>query len=160
MAAALLCYPVNSLTVRPAKSWSLLWAVPANAGTHLSLTWIHTVSTRSVSETYVIHTDGSFRLLEMAFDHEGPNLPSSPERGTRWRMEGNKVIVTGYDLHLERLNFGVSPLGHRMAMGLRQLDLVESVGPDRFTIVTVERVPLIMILVSEVWQWRHRTSTS
>jgi hypothetical protein len=104
-----------------------------------------------VSETYAIDTDGSFRLLEMAFDHEGPNLPSFPEQGTTWRIEGNKVIVSGYDLRLDRLNFGVSPLGHRMAMGLRQWDLFAGVGPDRFTVVTVERVPLVMILVSEVW---------
>ena len=156
----LLCYPVTSLTVRPAKGWSLLWAVPAYAGADLRFTWIHTVSKRPVSETYTIDTDGSLRLLEMVFDHEGPNLPSSPEQGTTWRIEGNKVIVTGYDLRLERLNLGVSPLGHRMSVGLREWDLVAGIGPDRLTRVTVERIPLVLIVLAEVWQWRHKTSRS
>lgn len=156
----LLCYPVTSLTVRSAKGWSLFWAVPATAGTDLCFTWIHSVSKRPVSETYTIDTDGSLRLLEMAFDHEGPNLPSSPEQGTTWQIDGNKVIVTGYDLRLERLNFGVSPLGHRMAVGLREWDLVAGVGPDRLARVTVERIPLVLIVVAEVWQWRHKTSRS
>ncbi len=156
----LLCFPVTSLTVRPAKGWSLLWAVPAHACTDLRFIWIHTVSKRPVSETYTIDTDGSLSLLEMAFDHEGPNLPSSPEQGTTWRIERDKVIVTGYDLHLERLNFGVSPLGHRMSVGLHEWDLVAGVGPDRLARVTVERIPLVLIVVAEVWQWRHKTRRS
>lgn len=160
LAVGLLCYPVTSLTVRPAKGWGLFWAVPACAGTDVRFTWIHTVSRRPVSETYTIGMDGSLRLLEMAFDHEGPNLPSSPEQGTAWRIEGTKVIVTGYDLHLEQLNLGVSPLGLRMSVGLRECDLVAGVGPDRLARVTVERIPLVLIVIAEVWQWRHRTARS
>jgi hypothetical protein len=138
----------------------LLWAVPAHAGDDLRFIWTHTVSKRPVSETYSVEKDGSFRLLEMAFDHEGPNLPSSPEQGTAWRIEGNKVTVTGYDLRLERLNFGISPLGHRMSVGQLEWDLVAGVGPDRLTTVTLERIPLALIIVAEVRQWRHKTRRS
>jgi len=113
-----------------------------------------------VSETYTIDTHGSLRLLEMAFDHEGPNLPSSPEQGTAWRIEGTKAIVTGYDLRLERLNLGVSRLGHSMSVGLRECDLVAGIGPDRLARVAVERIPLVLILIAEGWKWPHRTTGS
>jgi hypothetical protein len=155
-----MCYPVNSLTVRPAKGWGLLWAVPAYAGMHLGFTWIHTVSKRPVCETYTIEPDGSLRLLEMVFDHEGPNLPSTQEQGTTWRIEHNKVIVTGYELHLDGLNFGVSPLGHRISVGRLEWDLVAGFDPDRLARVTVERIPLGLVVLAEVWQWRHKTRRS
>ncbi len=156
----LLCYPITSLIIRPATGWNLPWVVPAEAGDDLRLTWIHTVSKRPVSETYTIEADGSLRLREMVFDHEGPNLPSTSENGTRWQFEADKAIVTGYDLRLGRLNFGVCPLGHRISMGRLEWDLVAGFGPDRLARISFERTPLALIILAEVWQWQYRTRRS
>jgi len=90
--------------------------------------------------------------MEMVFDHEGPGLPSSPETGTKWRIEDGKVIVTGYSRCLERLHLGVSPFGHRLETSLWDWNLVIGIGSDRLASLTVERIPLILILLAEVRQ--------
>lgn len=99
-------------------------------------------------------------MTEMVFDHEGPGLPSNPEPGTIWRMQDGRVSVTGYSRCLEELNLGVSPFGHRLETGLRDCNLVSEVGPDRLARLAFERVPLILIVFAEVWQWRHSLSRS
>ncbi|MCA1960923.1 MAG: DUF1850 domain-containing protein [Desulfomonile sp.] len=155
---AVLCYPVAALTVRPARGWFPLWTVRARAGAELRLTWIHTVSRRPVAETFTIDQDGSICLREMAFDHEGPNLPSGPEDGTNWRIEEGRVVVTGYRRCFDQLNFAVSPLGHWLERDTRCWNLVADAGPDCQFRVTCQRIPLILIVWAEVLQWRHSMS--
>lgn len=157
---ALLCHPVTALTVRPARWSGLIWAVPAFSGAEFRLAWIHTVSRRAVSERYAIDADGRLCLREMIFDHEGPNLPSGPEEGTAWRIEEGRAIVTGYLRCADRLNLGVCPFGHCLEYGSWDWDLVAGVGPDRLIRVTLERIPLILIVLAEVRQWRHDTNRS
>jgi hypothetical protein len=157
---ALLCYPVTALTVRSSRDKGLLWAVPASTGAQFRLTWIHSVSKTPVSETYVISADAKLCLKEMVFEDEGPGMPSSPEGGTTWRIEGAKVFVTGYSSCLDRLALGVAPFGHRLQAGAWDMNLVAEIGPDRLVSVRIERTPLILIILAEVRQWLNRLSRS
>lgn len=159
VAAALLLFPVQSLTVRPARGWGLHWAVPVSPGTAVVLTWVHTVSRRPVYERYLVSPEGWLRLDEMSFDHPGANLPAGPEQGTRWRIERDRWIVSGYDLTLERLDLGVAPYGHTLRAVGREFDLIAGVGADRLIRVAVEREPLLHILWVEVRQWRATKRT-
>jgi hypothetical protein len=94
----------------------------------------------------------------MVFDHQGPGMPSSPEEGTVWRIEGPRVFVTGYATCLDRLNMGISPFGHWLEVGSRKLDLVNAFGSDRLVSLAIKRTPLISIIVAEVRQWRNSPS--
>jgi hypothetical protein len=154
LAVALLLCPVQALTVRPGRGGSLRWAVPVRAGATFTLTWIHTVSRRPVAETYRVASDGQLHLDEMVFDHPGANLPAGPEGGTTWRIERDRWVVTGYDLALPALHLGVGPYGHWLRVGCREWDLVAGIGPDRSIKLQVERVPLLLIILTEGWQWR------
>ncbi|HYG59318.1 MAG TPA: DUF1850 domain-containing protein [Symbiobacteriaceae bacterium] len=158
MAVALLFAPVQALTVRPARGSGLLWAVPASTGSALSLTWTHTVTRRPVSETYRVGPSRQLELETMVFDQFGPNLPSEPEPGTTWQLERDRIIATGYDRRFDTLWIGVGPLSHRLVVGGREWDLVAGVGPDRSVRIQVERTPLLLIIATEVWQWRTTRS--
>lgn len=160
LVAALLCVPVQAVTVRPARGSGLLWAAPAGAGTEVKLTWTHTVSRRPVSERYMVAADGRIHLQEMVFDHFGPNLPAAPEEGTSWQFTGDKVVVTGYQVALDQLLLGVAPFGHQLKVGGLEWDLLAGAGPDRAVRVTVEWEPLLLIILTEVWQWRNSISRS
>lgn len=160
LAAAVLCHPVSALTVRPARGWSVLWAVPVQPGDEMRITWTHSVSGWPVAEKFTILSDGRLCLVEMVFDHEGPNLPSWPEEETSWRFEEGRAVVTGYQRCLAGLNLAVSPFGHRMVTTGWNWDLVAAVGPDRLIRVECERIPLFLVYWAEVMQWRHRTIRS
>lgn len=112
------------------------------------------MSKRPVSETYIISADKKLCLTEMVFDHEGPGMPSSPEGETTWRIEGAKVFVSGYSSCLGRVDLGISPFGHHLQTGARDMDLVAEMGPDRLISLRIERTPLILIVLAEVWHWR------
>lgn len=153
LAVALTFIPVQAVTVRPARGGGLYWAAPAQAGTAFVLTWTHTVSRRPVTETYRVESDRRLCLQEMVFDHEGPNLPSAPEGSTVWRIENGKVHVTNYDLCLDRLNLGVAPFSHQLAVGARTWNMLAGVGPDRLVVLRAETEPWIMLMFTEVRQW-------
>jgi len=153
LAAALLALPVPALTLRPTRGSGLLWALPAGAGSRLRLTWTHTVTRRPVTEFYEVGEDARLHLLTMEFDEHGPNLPSAPEGGTTWTLEGGRIVVTGYEVALDRLDLGVGPLGHRLQVGRWELDLLAAIGPDRLIRLQAEREPLLLIIMSEVRQW-------
>ena len=87
-------------------------------------------------------------------------MPSALEGATAWRIEGAKAIVTGYSTCLDRLDLAVSPFGHRLRTGVRDMDLVAEIGPDRLIRVAIERTPLILIVFAEVWPWRNSLSKS
>lgn len=116
------------------------------------------MSKRPVSETYIISADKKLCLTEMVFDHEGPGMPSSPEGETTWRIEGAKVLVTGYSSCLGRLDLGISPFGHYLRTGARDMNLVAEVGPDRLISLRIERTPLILIVLAEVRHWQSSLS--
>lgn len=156
----LLFYPVTALTVRQAGGWFPVRAVPVSPGTEFRVTWIHTVSKRPVSETFLIDGESQLCLKEMVFDHMGPGLPSYSEDGTAWTLKDGKAMVTGYRRCLDRLNLGVSPLGHRLEVGDSNWDLVAGIGPDRLILVSVERTPMLLIVLAEVSRWRHSPSRS
>lgn len=80
-------------------------------------------------------------------------MPSSPESGTTWHIEGSRVVVTGYASCLDRLNLGVAPFGHDLEIGERHVNLVEAIGPDRLAVLEIERIPLILIAMAEVRHW-------
>lgn len=126
----------------------------------MRLTWNHSVSKRPVSETFVISADGKLCLKEMVFDHEGPGMPSSPEAQTTWRIEDGKVFVTGYSICLDCLDLGVSPLGHRLHVAGRDMDLKAEIGPDRLVSVAVGRTPAILIVLAEVRHWWYSLNRS
>lgn len=159
-AVALLCCPVQALTVRPGRGGGLYWAIPARPGAAFTLAWTHTVSLRPVTETYTIAPDRRLALAEMVFDQYGPNLPAGPEGGTTWRIERDRWVVTGYTFQLDRLNLGVGPFDHHLRVGGRDLDLVAAIGSERFIRITAEREPLLFIILTEVWQWRNTSSQS
>jgi hypothetical protein len=160
LVAGLLCYPVTALTVRRVGGLFPVRAVPVAPGAECRVTWIHTVSKRSVSETFLIDAENRLCLKEMVFDHEGPGLPSNPENGTAWTLMDGRVIVTGYRRCLERLHLGVSPLGHHLEVGDSFWDLVAELGSDRLILVSVERTPLLLIALAEVSRWRQSLSRS
>ncbi|HYF92669.1 MAG TPA: DUF1850 domain-containing protein [Symbiobacteriaceae bacterium] len=160
LAAALLLWPVQSLTVRPARGQGLHWAAPITAGGEFVLRWTHTVTRRPVAETYTVESDGRIRLMRMVFDQYGPNLPSAPEAGTVWQHGPEGITVTGYTERYERLSLGVGPIDHRLAVGGRELNLVTGVGPDRLIRIAVERQPRILLYILEVYQWRSSSSRS
>lgn len=160
LAAALLLWPVQALTVRPARGWGMHWAVPIRSGSEFHLAWTHTVTKGPVTETYRVEPDGMLRLMEMTFNQFGPNLPSEPEPGTTWRLEPTRIVVTGYDRRESPLVLGVGPISHTLTVGARQWDLVAGVGPDRSVRVQVERTPLLFLITSEVRQWRTVRSPS
>lgn len=152
-AVALLLFPLQAITVRPARGGGLLWAVPAGAGAEFSLTWIHSVNRRPVTETYRIGDGRRLRLVAMAFDHYGPNLPHAPEPGTTWQIGPDRILVTGYDRALPRLDLGVAPDRHRLQIGRVEWDLVAGAGSGRSLRLAVERLPVLVILLVEVRQW-------
>ncbi|BDG61623.1 hypothetical protein caldi_27130 [Caldinitratiruptor microaerophilus] len=154
-AVALLLFPSRALTVRGARDGDLIWAAPVRAGEEFRLTWIHTVTRRPVTETYAVTAGGRLRLVEMVFDQFGANLPHRPEGGTTWRIERDRIVVTGYDTVLDRLYLGVAPYGHWLQVGGREWDLLAGAGADRSVRLAAERLPFIRILVTEVWQWRN-----
>jgi hypothetical protein len=87
-------------------------------------------------------------------------MPSYPEGETTWRIEGGKVVVTGYSFSLGRLDLGVSPFGHRLQAGAWDMDLVSGIGPDRLVSVAIERISLIELSWAEVRQWRNSLNRS
>lgn len=160
LAAGLLCYPLTALTVRHIVGWFPVWAFPAASGDRFQLTWTHTVSQRLVSEAFFIDSRHRLCLKEMVFDELGPGLPSYSEDGTVWTFKDGKAVVTGYDRCWERLNLGVSPLGHRLEVADSNLDLVAEIGSDRLIIVSVERIPVVLVLLAEVSRWWSSPSRS
>jgi hypothetical protein len=160
LGVGLLCYPVTALTVRHVGGRFPVRAVPTAPGAEFRVTWIHTVSKRSVSETFLIDAKGRLCLKEMVFDEMGPGLPSYPEDGTAWTLKDGKVMVTGYHRCLERLHLGVSPLGHRLETADSHWDLLAGIGPDRLIIVSVERTPLLLMIFAKVSLWRGSPSAS
>jgi hypothetical protein len=134
--------------------------VLVSPGAEFRVTWIHTVSKRPVSETFLIDAESRLCLKEMVFDHEGPGLPANAEDGTAWTLKDGKATVIGYRRCLGRLDLGVSPLGHRVEVGDSRWDLVSDIGPDRLILVSVERTPLLLIFLAEASRWRHSPSTS
>lgn len=160
MVVALLCTPLQVLTVRPARGSGLLWAAPIRAGSEFGLRWTHTITRRPVAETYTVEPDGRLRLVQMVFDQFGANLPASPEPGTTWQLGPEGITVTGYTERFKRLNLGVGPYDHRLSVGSRELDLVTKVGADRLIRIGVERQPWIRIYLMEVSQWRSNLSRS
>jgi hypothetical protein len=124
--------------------------MPVAPGEEFRVTWIHTVSYRPVSETFLIDAESRLCLKEMVFDHEGPGLPAYSENGTTWMAKDGAIIVTGYSRCLERINLGISPIAHRLEVGKSHWDLIEEIGPDRLILVSVERTPLLLIVLAEV----------
>ena len=116
------------------------------------------MSKTPVSEMYVVNADGQLCLTEMVFEHEGPGMPSSPEEGTTWRIEGGKAFVTGYSSCLDRLDMGIAPFGHHLQTGAWDMDLVAEIGPDRLVSMKIERTPLIWIILVEGRPWRNNLS--
>jgi hypothetical protein len=159
LVAVALLWPVQALAVSPGRGPGLLWAVPAGSGAQFRLTWTHTVTLRPISETYEIQPDGRIHLLEMVFDAYGPNLPAGPEEGTVWRIERDRWVVTGYQLELDRLSLGVGPIRDRLQAGGLEWDLVAGAGAGRPVVLEVKRVPIILILLTEGWQWRNTQRT-
>lgn len=154
VAATFLLFPAEALTVRLTRGGGLLWAAPAVAGSEFTLTWTHSVTLRPVSETYQVGPSGQLILREMVFDHFGPNLPSEPERGTSWRIERDRIVVTGYSERYSQLNIGVASRDHTLRIGAWQWDLIAGVGPERLVRIQSERESLLFIILSEVRQWR------
>jgi hypothetical protein len=155
-----LLWPLQAVTVRPARGGRLMWAVPAGPGARATLRWTHTVTRWSVAETYAIEPDGRLRLAEMDFDQFGPNLPSAPEGATTWDIRPDGIHVTGYTDRFSQLNLAVGPFDHWLAEGARELDLVKAIGSEQLIRIRVEREPRIFIILSEVWQWRNSNSRS
>jgi hypothetical protein len=124
--------------------------MPVAPETEFRLTWIHTVSNRPVSETFLIDAESRLCLKEMVFDHEGPGLPAYSENGTTWTPKDGSIIVSGYSRCLERLNLGISPIAHRLEVGNFHWDLVAEIGSDRLILVSIERTPLLLIVLAEV----------
>jgi hypothetical protein len=116
------------------------------------------VSKTPVSEVYTVNNDGHLCLTEMDFEHEGPGMPSSPEEGTTWRIEGGKAFVKEYSSCLDRLDLGIAPFGHHLRIGALDMDLVAEIGPDRLVSVSIERLPLILIIFAEARPWLNRQS--
>lgn len=154
VAVALLFFPLEALTVRPARGPGLIWAVRAAPGERFVLRWTHTVTLRPVEEEYLVDPDRRLSLQQMVFDQYGPNLPAGPEGGTVWRVEADRWVVTGYDIHVDRLNLGLSHIDHRLRVGGRELDLIRAYRPNGLVRLQVERVPLIFLTMTEVWQWQ------
>lgn len=153
LALAILLFPVQALTVRQATDSGLLWAVAAGTGSEFRLSWQHSVSRQTVSEDYAVEAPGRVCLRRMVFDHEGPGLPAGPEDGLSWRFEGNRAIVTGYNLCLAGLDVRVAPFGHRLDAGGWNWDMLPEAGCDKLVRVTAEQVPLVLILYVRAWQW-------
>lgn len=154
VAVALLCYPVEALTVRLSRGSGLVWAVQAAPGDRFTLRWTHTVTLRPVEEEYAVGDDRLLHLRRMIFDHFGPNLPAGPEEGTVWQVEADRWVVTGYQIALDRLNLGLSHIDHRLIVGGRELDLIRATEPNGLVRIQQERLPVILIIWTEVWQWR------
>lgn len=154
VAVVLLCFPREALTVRPSRGAGLIWAVRAAPGDRFTLRWTHTVTLRPVEEGYEIGADRRLYLRQMVFDEYGPNLPAGPEEGTVWRVEQDRWVVTGYRIHVDRLNLGLSHIDHRLTAGGRELDLIRATEPNGLVRLQVERLPAIFIIWTEVWQWR------
>ncbi|MFZ5816094.1 MAG: DUF1850 domain-containing protein [Bacillota bacterium] len=153
VAVALLFLPVDVLSVRRSRGSGLVWAVRAGPGQSFTLRWTHTVTLRPVEERYEI-LEGRLHLRRMVFDQYGPNLPAGPEEGTVWRVEGDRWVVTGYRIAVEQLHLGLSHIDHRLVVGDRELDLLRAAGPNALVRLQAERLPLIMIIWTEVRQWR------
>lgn len=154
VAVALLCSPVEALTVRPTRGSGLIWAVRAAPGDRFTLRWTHTVTLRPVEEEYEVGEGRRLLLRTMRFDQHGPNLPAGPEEGTVWQVERDGWVVTGYQIDLDRLNLGLSHIDHRLRAGGRELDLIRAAGPNGLVRLEVERIPFIFMFVTEVWQWQ------
>ncbi len=153
-AVALLFTPVEALTVRPARESGLIWAVRTTPGARFTLRWTHTVTLRPVEEEYEVGVDRLLHLRQMSFDQYGPNLPAGPEEGTVWRVEPDRWVVTGYQIHLERLHLGLSHIDHRLLIGGRELDLIRADQPNGSVRIQMERVPFILIIAMEEWPWQ------
>lgn len=129
----------------------MLWAVPLAGGSEFRVSWIHSVSRRWVTERFRIDSQDRLCLHEMILDHEGPNLPSGREDGLTWRFRGDKAIVSGYALCLERLNLAVAPDGHRIEADRWEWDMLAAMGADRHVILSAERTPFV--LLAWCWLW-------
>lgn len=123
---------------------------PVVQGTEFHITWIHTVSNRPVRETFSIDATNRLCLKKMVFDHAGPGLPAYPEEGTTWTPSEGNITVTGYDRCLNRLHMAVSPISHRLEIGDFHWDLIAVFGEDRLTLISVERTPLLVLLLARV----------
>jgi hypothetical protein len=145
---AALGWPVSALTIRSSAALLPVLAITAAPEAELRITWIHTVSNRPVSEVYFVDNENRLCLREMVFDEIGPGLPAYPEHGTTWRFGDGKITVTGYNRCFERLYTGVSPIAHRLEAGKAAWDLAATVGSDRLIRISIERTPLILILLS------------
>jgi len=148
--AGVLCCPIPAVTVRPVGGSLPVLAAPAAEGTELRVAWVHTVSNRPVWETFSIDATNRLCLKKMVFDHAGPGLPAHPEEGTMWTYSEGAITVTGYDRCLDRLRIAVSPVAHRLEVGNTRWDLIEAFGEDRLILISVEKIPLLLLLPAKV----------
>ncbi|MGC8908177.1 MAG: DUF1850 domain-containing protein [Desulfomonilaceae bacterium] len=148
LCGAALVYPVTALTVRPTGGGLPFLARTAAPGDALRIAWIHTVSNRPVSELYAVDKENRLCLREMVFDEIGPGMPAYPEDGTTWRFADGKITATGYNRCFARLHTATSPMPHRIEMRKTVWDLLAKIGPDRLICIAVERIPLILILLT------------
>jgi hypothetical protein len=109
-----------------------------------------------VLETYTVDASGGIRLTAMVFDHEGPNLPHGPERGSTWNFLGPRVMVTGYSILLDEMNIAIAA-GQRLECGQWEWDMESAVGRDTPVRVRIERVPIICIQATRVLQSKTLT---
>ncbi|AFM24687.1 DUF1850 domain-containing protein [Desulfomonile tiedjei] len=140
-----LCLPIPSLVVRSSGTNDVLWAVPVLQGSVFRITWTHSVSRRVVSEDYVIGSDGRLCLRRMTFDHEGPNLPSSPEEGLSWKFDGDRIIVTGYERCMKELNLGIASEFHQLQSGPDIVDFVTLSKNNRVFRVSTEPIAAVRL---------------
>lgn len=151
-------WPGLVLEVFDPESERVLWRHRVEAGQEFTMAWTHSVSKQEVRETYRVEGPGSLRLEAMVFPEPGPNLPASPDQGTRWEIQEGSFRVTGYDLALPELSLclGNWIAQHRLLLDGREVSLDELNPAGGLVRLRVRALTLAQYLLEEVCAW-HRT---
>jgi hypothetical protein len=118
----------------------------------VTVKWTHSVSIRPVYETYTVNKDLKFDVKEMIFDTYSANLPSKPERNTKWEFREDSIRVYNYDLEFDEIPIviGAVRANHILLYKDDKIVLKDKYRPGGYVKVRVIKKSLLSYFLREV----------
>lgn len=155
MAASVPAFPC--LEVRDRRSGKLLHLAPVKVGEQFEVNFVHSVEQTPVREVFEVRRDLSIYLVETAYESFGAGLPTEPDEGAKFVVEGGKTRITGLDRRIGELLVGVSPVpGHVLKIREETMVLADLAEPGTGLRITVVREPAVIRIYGGGCKWTRR----
>lgn len=140
LTAAALFFPLRVLSVED-EHGTVPFLVPVAVGERYTVRFIHSVMRRPVDEIYEIGPASSI-LRETVYDMMGAGLPSAPEPGQTFTVEGNRFRISGFNLSIPLLTYRINKVvaDHQMIFRGRTYPLKLWAAPGRPLTFRVRKV--------------------